>query len=172
MPDVRLAYAPASSGASLPKSTAQGLPTGTSSGSRSPFFSIHLFVPLATSLLQSLNTVHRVSWLVAAHTLPQASSRPLASRLRIVGTSTHRALPSIHSAAQAREPRRARNAQPQRTAALAQSSAVPISCEPPGAPAIGSFSVRTLPYQYQHTSTASLTPACSGLAALAADARR
>ena len=132
MPDVRLAYAPASSGASLPQSTAQGLPTGTSSGSRSLFFSVHLFVPLAPSLLQSLNTVHRVSWLVAAHPLPQASSRPLASRLRIVGTSTHRALPSIHGAAQAREPRRACNAQPQRTAALAQSSAVPISCEPPG----------------------------------------
>ena len=42
----------------------------------------------------------------------------------------------------------------------------------PGAPALGSFIGRTHPRPNPHRSGASLTPACSGLATLATDARR
>jgi hypothetical protein len=132
MPDVRLAYAPTSSCASLTPATAQSSPARTSSGRRSPSFSVHAFVPLAASLFESLHTAHEGARGSSRFgTLPPASSHPSASRLRISGITALLASPSIHGAAQARTLRRASYAQQQPSAALAQASAVPISCEPP-----------------------------------------
>ena len=151
----------------------QRLPAGSSSGARSLFFSVHPFVRSAASLFQSLYPAHqgvRGSSLFAA--FRNVSPRRWPSRFRIVGTPAHLAPPVGHGAAQAREPGRAGNAQLQHPAALAQTSAVPNSCEPPqglqSSRSSGAVSIRI----HIRNATASLTPACSGLATLAADSRR
>ena len=172
MPDVRLAYAPASSYGSF---------TGRSSASSSRQL---LGRTISVHKHPSLRPIGRVELRVAAPRPPErslfvgvsairhASFCRWPSRFRIVGTPAHLTLPDGPCATQAREPRRTCNVQRQRPAAIAQTPAVPNSCEPPqglqSSRSSGAVPIRI----HIRNATASLTPACSGLATLAADARR
>jgi len=152
---------------------ARRLPAGSSSGARSPFVRVFLFVRQAASLFKFLHPAHQgVRGSSRFPVLRHVPSRSSPSRLSDRQHSSTPRPSGSHGAAQARTPRRARNAQLQRQATLAQTSAAPNSCEPPHGLQV-SRSSGSVPIRIHiRNATASLTPACSGLATLAADARR
>jgi len=151
---------------------AQRLPAGSSSGARSPFFSFHLFVRSDASSFQSLHPAHQGVRGSSRFGAPRhTSSRRWPSRFRIVGTGT----PRPFSQPRRRSSPRGQKS-PQCPASVPSGSRTDLGGSEllrttPGASVLTFLGRRAHPNHIRNA-TASLTPACSGLAALAADARR